>query len=146
MDIKDLYQQIILDHSHSPQNRIDDSDQTEYIKKRGFNPSCGDDIVMFVEIQNNTISKIKQHAQGCSICVASTSILTMVLEGKTLAEAKTITENFINMILSKPYDKTVVDGQMKAFEGVKDFPARVKCALLSWKTVLEIISEYETEK
>lgn len=143
MNIKDLYQQIILDHSHKPENRIQENDDTPYIKKRGFNPSCGDDIVMFLDIVNGKLNKVRQHAQGCSICVASTSILTIVLEGKSLAEAKAICENFTNMIMDQPYDKELVAGQLKAFEGVKDFPARVKCALLSWKTVLEMINEYE---
>lgn len=146
MDIKSLYRQVILEHYSNPRNKLHPEDKIDYLKKRGYNPSCGDEIVMFLDIQDNKIKDIKQYCNGCSICCASTSILTEELSGLTKEEAIKKINEFLNLIKGKPYNTEILQGEVLALEGVKDFPARVNCASLSWLTTLDMLKGNDTNE
>lgn len=139
MDIKNLYREVILDHANNSRNKLVDQNVEGYIKKRGYNPSCGDDIVIFVKYDNNKITDIIQHSQGCSICTASTSISTVEIKGLDFELALYKIDEFLKLIRGEKYDDNILKGELLAFSGIKDFPARVKCASLSWITLKDII-------
>ena len=139
MDIKNLYREVILDHANNSRNKLVDQNIDGYIKKRGYNPSCGDDIVIFVKYDNNKITDIIQHSQGCSICTASTSISTVEIKGLDFELALYKIDEFLKLIRGEKYDDSILKGELLAFSGIKDFPARVKCASLSWITLKDII-------
>lgn len=140
MDIKHLYRQIILDHHKSPKNKglVESSD---YQTERLFNPACGDDIKVQVLIKNNIIKDIKQDGQGCSICCSSASIMSEVLKEKKIKDANEIIQSFYNMLMDKPFNKDIITGEMLAYSGVKDFPARIGCATLPWKAIEKLLLE-----
>lgn len=139
MDIKNLYREVILDHANNSRNKLVDQNVDGYIKKRGYNPSCGDDIVIFVKYDNNKITDIIQYSQGCSICTASTSISTVEIKGLDFELALYKIDEFLKLIRGEKYDDNILKGELLAFSGIKDFPARVKCASLSWITLKDII-------
>lgn len=141
MNIDQLYREVILDHASNPRNKLFNQDVKDYKQKRGYNPSCGDDIVIFIKFNNNQIEDIIHHAQGCSISVAATSICSVALKGIDINLAKTKIENYLNMVQGNNYDNSLFSRDELAFSGIKNFPARVKCASLAWKTVLELINE-----
>ncbi len=136
MTLKNLYQQIILDHNRRPHNCgvMKDADT----KQRGYNPLCGDDYTLYIKTQKDTIEKISFEGAGCALSKASASILTDILAGKTLGEAERQTLDFIAWLAT---DKKVsrLDKNLLIFEGVKRFPLRAKCATLIWHTFLEAI-------
>ena len=136
MNIKNLYREVILDHANNSRNKLVDQNVDGYIKKRGYNPSCGDDIVIFVKYDNNKITDIIQHSQGCSICTASTSISTVEIKGLDFELALYKIDEFLKLIRGEKYDDNILKGE---FSGIKAFPARVKCASLSWITLKDII-------
>ncbi|HKL95291.1 MAG TPA: SUF system NifU family Fe-S cluster assembly protein [Haploplasma sp.] len=134
MDINNLYRQVIMDHYKSPQNKglINDSN---YLTVHMNNPSCGDDVVVQLKIENNIITDIKHFGTGCSICCSSASVMSVTLKNKDKENALAIANEFYSMIQGKGYDKNILTGDAIVYEGVSQFPARVKCATLSWKAI-----------
>jgi len=134
-ELRDLYQEVILDHSKNPKNYrcIDHPDHVA----EGYNPLCGDRITLFIKMEDGKIVDIGFQGSGCAISKASASMMTSALKGKTAAEADAIFRQFHNMLTSAPGD--VVDpadlGKLKVFSGVREFPVRVKCASLAWHTM-----------
>lgn len=141
MNIDKLYREVILDHATNPRNKLNEQVVESYKQKRGYNPSCGDDMVIFIKIEGNKITDIIHHSQGCSISIAAASIASVALKDKLVDEAKLSINNYLNMVQGHDYKKELFKNEELAFSGIKDFPARVKCASLAWKTILEIISE-----
>ncbi|HOP50845.1 MAG TPA: SUF system NifU family Fe-S cluster assembly protein [Ignavibacteriales bacterium] len=133
-DINDLYQQMILDHNKSPRNFKKLENYTHFAK--GHNPLCGDEIDIYVLIENNVIKDISFQGQGCAVSKSSASIMTTLLKGKTLEEAEEIYENFHKIVTSKIDDNINLDemGKLAVFAGVRKYPTRVKCATLAWHT------------
>ena len=138
-NLNNLYRQIIMDHYKNPRNK-GLCEKDGYVKCHLKNPSCGDDTIIQAKITNGIIEKVRFDGSGCSICCASSSVMTEVLKGKTIKEAKKIINDFYTLIK----DGEVVDedelDEAVAFSGVHQFPARVKCATLAWKamgTILE---------
>ena len=130
MEIDELYQTIILDHSKRPRNFGDLPPPA--LKGEGYNPSCGDEIAVFVgESPAGTIEQIRFTGQACAICMASTSMMTTQVKGKTIAEALGLKRTFIDF-LTKEAAPTNGLGNLQAFGGVKKFPQRLKCATLGW--------------
>ena len=135
-DLKDLYQEVIVDHNRSPRNfrKMDNADRIA----EGFNPLCGDRLNLYIKLDKDRISDLSFDGSGCAISVASASLMTDALKGKTISDAESIFTNFHNMVTE---DKTVDDkeiehlGKLAALAGVKDYPARVKCATLCWHTL-----------
>jgi len=134
-DLRELYQQVILDHSKKPRNfrKLDSANRTA----EGYNPLCGDQITVYLRLENDVIRDISFQGSGCAISKASASMMTASLKGKTTAEAEGLFETFHKMVtadLSTTFDPLEV-GKLAAFAGVREFPVRVKCATLAWHTL-----------
>lgn len=135
----DLYREIILEHVNNPKNKGNIEDKS-YLKAYLKNPSCGDDVLIFVLLDNNLIKDIKYNASGCSICLSSVSIMSELLIGKTKEEANIIIENFNNMIMNKEYDKNILKDGV-ALSGVANLPPRIKCATLGYKAYMKAVGD-----
>ena len=134
-DLRELYQQTILEHNRSPRNfkKLGDANRTA----EGNNPLCGDHITLYVRLDGDVIREIGFQGSGCAISQASASLMTAEVQGKTAAEAETLFHQFHDMVaggVNAPADPKTL-GKLAAFAGVKEFPARVKCANLSWHTL-----------
>jgi len=132
-DIKDLYQEIIVDHNRNPRNFgvIADADKT----MEGFNPLCGDKLKLYIKIDGQNISDIAFDGTGCAISVASASLMTDAMKGKSIDEAETLFNNFHSLITTENEIDSDHLGKLAVLAGVKSFPARVKCASLCWHTL-----------
>jgi nitrogen fixation NifU-like protein len=133
--VEDLYKEVILDHYKNPRNKRDLPGAELSCSKN--NPLCGDEITVHAHVEDGTLAQVTFEGQGCSISQASASVLNVLLVGKDLAEARKIQETFLELMQSKgriePDDamEEVLEDAV-AFAGVSKYPARVKCALLSW--------------
>ena len=138
MNILDLYQELIIDHGTQPRNccRLDNANG----EAEGFNPLCGDKIHLYLKIENQTIKKASFLGTGCAISMASASLMTEALSGKTTQEALELFSSFKSLLTTDNVD-TAPLGKLAAFSGVKTFPVRVKCATLAWHTLQAAISQ-----
>ena len=144
-DIEELYQEIILDHSRNPRNfgKLDSANKTA----EGYNPLCGDQITLYIELEDKLINKIKFSGSGCAISKASASLMTEAINEKTKSEAIIIFNNFRQMITKatdKNFDSDIL-GDLEILKGVSKFPARIKCATLSWHTLKSILDNNNQE-
>ncbi|MCL2038906.1 MAG: SUF system NifU family Fe-S cluster assembly protein [Bacteroidetes bacterium] len=138
-ELAELYQEVILDHNKNPRNFGKLEHYNHYAK--GNNPLCGDNMELFLEIENGIIKDIKFNGSGCAISKASASVMTTLLKNKTIEETKKLFNDFHNLVTSNvntSYDDLNL-GKLSVFCGVREFPARVKCASLSWHTLLNAI-------
>ncbi len=133
MDLRELYQEVVVDHNRNPRNfgPLEDMDH----QAEGYNPVCGDQLKLFLKISDGRIEKVRFHGEGCAISIASASLMTEALHGKTETEARKLFERFQNMILQAPPQDLRPLGKLAALAGVREFPTRVKCATLSWHTL-----------
>ena len=133
-ELRELYQEVILDHNKSPRN-FQKLENTTH-SATGDNPLCGDHIDLYLYINDQKIENISFTGKGCAISKASASVMTDELRGKTLEEAKVLFDKFHNMITAEMDETPDYDGlgKLAVFAGVKEFPVRVKCASLSWHT------------
>jgi nitrogen fixation protein NifU and related proteins len=131
MDLDELYQSVILDHSKRPRNYGELPPPA--VKGEGYNPSCGDEITVFVICSQDTqkIERVQFVGQACAICMASTSLMTIRTTGKSIKEALHLQHCFIDF-LTKDTESELPLGDLKVFGGVKKFPQRLKCATLGW--------------
>ncbi len=133
-ELRELYQEVIIDHSRRPRNfrRLGDTAH----KVEGFNPLCGDHITVYVVVQDDVVKDIAFQGSGCAISTASASVMTEALKGKTRAEAEKLFQAFHGLVTGKP--ERIADGaslgKLAVFAGVSEFPTRVKCATLCWHT------------
>jgi len=135
-DLKDLYQQVIVDHNKSPRNFYAMPDATN--KAEGFNPLCGDKLTLYLKLDDeNVIRNVSFEGSGCAISTASTSLMTEQLKGKTLDEAELLFSRFHNMVTSDPTTPANTEGleKLAVLGGVREFPSRIKCATLCWHTL-----------
>ena len=134
-----IHREIILDHVENPRNK-NEIDSKDYLKGYLKNPACGDDVFIYVLINNNIVKDIAYDVNGCSICKASTSIMSELLIGKSKDQVNNIITNINNMLIGKPFDdKLVLDAI--AFEGIKNLPPRIKCAILPYKAYKKALGE-----
>ena len=145
MDIKELYQEIVLDHGKNPRNK---NKLKSFNKEaKGHNPLCGDKIHIFLKLDNDKkVEDISFEGEGCAISIASASIMTETIKGKEFNVAKKILENFLNMLKegSKLRINSLSEDEnttMMSLSGVKRFPMRVKCATLAWHTFMHAAEE-----
>lgn len=144
MNLNELYRAVIMDHYKNPKNKgVLKQDFYHFVHLN--NPSCGDDMNVEVDIENGIIKDIHQDAKGCSISCSSASVMTDVLIGKTVEEAKKIIGDFYQLVLGNSPENEEELGEAIAYMGVKDFPARIKCATLAWKAIEKAIDEVEHE-
>ncbi len=149
MNLKELYQEIILDHGKNPRNLR----KTENFNKdaKGHNPLCGDKVHIFLKLNDNKkLEDISFEGQGCAISMASASIMTDLLKGKEEKEVKEIVTDFLEMIREKDEIKTNLlkddeKTKLMCLSGVKQYPMRVKCATLSWHTLTSAIDKSQNE-
>ena len=140
-ELKELYQQVILDHNKSPRNfkKLEAANHTA----EGYNPLCGDKINVYLETENGKIKDISFLGSGCAISKASASLMSSFVKGKPIDEAKQIFEKFHELITGKLTEDNDIEelGKLKVFAGVREFPVRVKCASLAWHTMLAALKE-----
>lgn len=139
-DLKSLYRQVIMDHYKNPRNKGIPKDES-YHKVHLRNPSCGDDVTVSIKTENNIIKDIMQSGEGCSICCSSASVMSEVLIDQNIEEAIKITKNFYEIVKGEPHDQTLDMGDAIVYAGVSNFPARIKCATISWKALETAINE-----
>jgi nitrogen fixation protein NifU and related proteins len=134
-DLRDLYQEVILDHNRCPHHFHAMDDATR--QADGFNPLCGDKVRVFLKLQGDVITDVSFEGSGCAISKASASMMTDAIVGRTVAEVEALFDRFHRMVTSEvdvPVDARTL-GKLAVFAGVREFPARVKCASLAWHTL-----------
>ena len=149
MNLKELYQEIILDHGKNPRNLR----KTENFNKdaKGYNPLCGDKVHVFLKLnENKKIEDISFEGSGCAISMASASLMTELVRDKEEKEAKDLIKDFLDMIKEKPelITKSLSEDEktkLMSLSGVKQYPMRVKCATLAWHTLISAISNSQEE-
>ena len=149
MNLKELYQEIILEHGKNPRN----IGKTENFNKdaKGHNPLCGDSVHVFLKLDNkNKVEDISYEGSGCAISMASASIMTDLVKGKEENEVREIINDFLGMIKINPNlkSKNLKDDErtkLMCLSGVKQYPMRVKCATLSWHTLISAINDSKEE-
>jgi nitrogen fixation protein NifU and related proteins len=138
-DLRDLYQEVILDHSKRPRNfrKMEEANRTAV----GHNPLCGDKLAVYLDIEDGVVRDASFQGVGCAISTASASMMTEALKGKSVTEAEALFGKFQEM-LTTPTDEELGEslGKLDVFNGVREFPARVKCATLAWHTVHAALS------
>ncbi len=134
MDLKDLYRDVIVDHNRNPRNfrAMPDADR----KAEGFNPLCGDRLTLYVKIEDDCIADVSFDGSGCAISVASASLLTESVKGRTVRQAEELFTKMHDLLTRQDVAVDVPAlGKLGALSGVREFPARVKCASLCWHTL-----------
>jgi nitrogen fixation NifU-like protein len=143
-DLNELYQDTILDHNKSPRNyrEIENASQAA----EGNNPLCGDQLKVFLVVENEKVTDVSFVGSGCAISKASASMMTQAVKGKSRDEAEVLFDEFHRMVLGE-MDEEAEDnhlGHLTIFAGVREFPARVKCASLSWHTMKAALENEES--
>lgn len=140
--LKGLYQEVILDHNRKPRHFEELSDATQY--SHGKNPLCGDDYHLYLKIsKDGVLEKVGFKGAGCAISKSSASIMTTLIEGKKISEIRSLKDQFMKFMTQENADEAMrceVD-KMKIFEGVKEFPIRVKCATLIWHALADALGD-----
>jgi nitrogen fixation NifU-like protein len=145
--LDDLYQEVILDHYKKPRHK--GSLVAPDLKSEGFNPFCGDQVILSIKLSDTgSVSEIAFDGEGCSISQASASMLVSNIYGKDLSHAETLITDFKNIMQGADLttDQEENMGELLALQGVREFPIRIKCALLGWTTLQDAISEYKAQR
>lgn len=139
--LRELYQEVILDHNKNPRNYRAMDDPTRTVE--GYNPLCGDHYTVFVKMDGDVITDVSFQGAGCAISKASASVMSSIVKGKTKAEAERMFETFHKLVTGEMNGEANLDalGKLAAFAGVSEFPARVKCASLPWHTLHAAMQE-----
>ena len=154
MGLEDLYREIILDHYRSPRNR-GELETPPALRVEGYNPLCGDEIVVYLDVRDGVVADLKIGGQGCSISQSSASMMSAAVKGKSVPEARAVIRAFKGMMSihehrldadgqpeSQPAEEAEVKlGDLEALQGVVRFPVRIKCATLSWNTLQQGLDE-----
>ncbi|MDP6282663.1 MAG: SUF system NifU family Fe-S cluster assembly protein [Acidimicrobiales bacterium] len=151
--LEDLYKEIILDHYKNPRNRGELESPPAH-KTEGFNPLCGDEVTVTFELRDDSLAELRIAGQGCSISQASASMMSAAVQGKSISEVRDLSREFKSMmsIHEESIDPKELDsastatfqlGDLEALKGVVKFPVRIKCATLSWNTLLTGLDELE---
>jgi len=138
--LENLYRQVIMDHHKNPRNK-GKSSENGYHSVHMRNPSCGDDITISVKIVDGVIESVLQEGTGCAISLSSASVMSEILQGKTLAEAQELTNNFYELVKGNDFDEDLEMDDAVVFAGVAQFPARIRCATLAWKAYENALEE-----
>jgi nitrogen fixation NifU-like protein len=144
-DLRELYQEVILDHSRQPRNfrRPDHANR----EAKGDNPLCGDKVTVFLTIEDGKVSDVGFQGRGCAISMASASLMTEIVKGKSEAEARALFESFHDEMTGKSACHGAAAGELDkltVLSGVREYPMRVKCATLSWHTLMAALNKAQT--
>jgi nitrogen fixation NifU-like protein len=140
-DLSELYQEVILDHNRRPRNWGALADATR--KADGYNPLCGDRLTLYLKIDGDRLAGISFEGSGCAISKASASLMTDAVKGRTIGEATALFDRVHEMLttpIDRPVDEKAV-GKLAVLSGVREFPARVKCASLAWHTLKSALAD-----
>ena len=153
--LEDLYREIILDHYRSPRNK-GELESPPAVRTEGYNPLCGDEIVLYLLVDGDTVTDVKIGGQGCSISQSSASMMSAAIKGKSVAEVRALVRAFKGLMSihesrldgsDGPTDEEIAAdagvklGDLEALQGVVKFPVRIKCATLSWNTLTQALDE-----
>jgi nitrogen fixation NifU-like protein len=153
--LEDLYREIILDHYRSPRNKGELETPPAH-KVEGYNPLCGDEIVLYLLVDGGTVTDVKIGGQGCSISQSSASMMSAAIKGKSVGEVRALVRAFKSLMsihesrlegddagddVDAALDEQVKLGDLEALQGVVKFPVRIKCATLSWNTLTQALDE-----
>jgi len=144
-NLKELYQQVILDHNRNPKNFGKLDPHTHF--SEGFNALCGDRVDVYLDVSDNKIQNVTFEGSGCAISKASASLMTTFLKDKTVEEARELFKEFQDMITADKNDAVDIDkmGKLAVLSGVREFPTRVKCASLAWHTFINALDDKNEE-
>ena len=142
--LEDLYREIILDHYKNPRNRGEL--EPPAVRAEGHNPLCGDEIQVYLQIENGIVTDVKISGQGCSISQSSASMMSAAIKGKTIEEVRALVSRFRHMMSideenDSPADDSVPLGDLEALQGVVKFPVRIKCAVLAWNVLTQALDQ-----
>jgi nitrogen fixation protein NifU and related proteins len=142
--LDELYREVVLDHHRHPRGRqplarVD-------AQAHGFNPVCGDEVLLNVSLDGDTLTGIQVQGRGCAICTASGSMMAELLPGRSASQAEAASEAFRGVMHGAPLPADIDLGDLEALEGVQRFPVRVKCALLPWVTLLDALRAWRDGK
>jgi nitrogen fixation NifU-like protein len=134
-ELRDLYQDVIIEHSKRPRN-FRELGSTAH-KAEGYNPLCGDEVTVYIDLENDVVKDVSFKGSGCAISTASASVMTELLKGKSRAEAERLFHTFHDLVTGKSENGGDAEnlGKLAVFAGVSEFPTRVKCAVLCWHTL-----------
>jgi nitrogen fixation NifU-like protein len=133
-DLRELYQQVILDHNKNPRNFREIANPSSRVE--GYNPLCGDHYTVFLQVDGDTIKDVSFIGNGCAISKASASVMSSTVKGKSKEDATRLFDTFHKLVTGDASGLDAADlGRLNAFSGVSEFPARVKCATLAWHTL-----------
>ncbi len=151
--LEDLYREIILDHYRNPRNRGELPTPPAY-RSEGFNPLCGDEVQVYIDVHDGVVEDIRISGQGCSISQSSASMMSQAIKGRSLPEARALVHAFKSMMsIEDGHDHEDPDdgaepgvkmGDLEALQGVVKYPVRIKCATLAWNTLAQGLDEAET--
>lgn len=134
-ELQQLYQEVIIDHGKNPRNFAEMSDYTHTLD--GFNPLCGDKLTLFLKVTDDVITGTSFNGEGCAISMASASLMTEIVKGKSVDEAKVLFDAFHKMVTdANKHEPEAILGKLAILAGVREFPMRVKCATLAWHTLV----------
>ena len=136
-DIRALYQEMIIDHGRHPRNAGKLTHASA--QQEGYNPLCGDHLTLYLLIENDVVKDIKFEGTGCAISMASASLMTQAIKGKTLAYCNALFTDFHQLVTEDKAPQTDTLGKLTVLSGVKAYPSRIKCATLSWHTLVAAI-------
>ena len=137
MSMDNLYRQVIMDHYKNPRNKGLKGFKSVHLR----NPSCGDDITIEANVENNVIKEINHEGVGCSICCSSASVMSEVLHNKTIHDAQHIIDTYYQMIKGEIIEDEDCLEEAIVYQGVSQFPARMKCATIAWQAIEELVGE-----
>ena len=140
--LQSIYRQTVLDHNRNPRNfgRLEPADR----QSEGHNPLCGDKVTVYLLLSGEKIKAVTFEGTGCAICMASASIMTEALTGKTVREGQREIDQLIREFSMSGQPAPTVSGNMAALAGVRNYPSRIKCAILPWKTLAACLRDEET--
>lgn len=144
MNIEQLYRQVIMEHYKHPKNKgfiLDPSYLTIHLN----NPSCGDEMTVQMKVEDNHIIDIRHQGTGCSICCSSASVMSETLKHQSVDQATKIIHEFYELIKGYPYNPEILKGDAIVYQGVSQFPARIKCATLAWKAIEQGIQKIKED-
>ena len=142
--LDDLYREVVMDHHRHPRGRTPLA--TVDARAHGFNPVCGDEVLLSIALDGDRIGGVEIAGHGCAICTASGSIMAEILPGRTIELAETTAAGFRGVMHGQPAPADLDMGDLEALEGVQRFPVRVKCAMLPWVTLLDALRSWRTGK
>lgn len=142
-ELSDLYQQVILDHNKKPRNfhKLETANHSA----EGYNPLCGDQLTVYLNVENDAVKEVSFEGSGCAISKAAASMMTQAVKGKGKQEAEALFTAFHRMVTGENYENNAAErlGNLQIFEGVREFPVRVKCATLPWHTMHAALNNEE---